>query len=134
MARSRPHCTRVPPNRKQWAMQRSSKPPKISSCCRLAISAWVPLFGVSLRDLTDQLRPGHVDRTVDGTGLQSRVVFQNFDHQACIIRNDHAGLQHGQETDLSFGLAERSGSIDGDIGVKTLANGGHRWKRCANFE
>ena len=51
-----------------------------------------------------------------------------------VIRDDHAGLQHTQKTDLSFGLAERSGGVDGHIGVEALANGGDGGERRADFE
>src|SRR5258705_4593042 len=67
------------------------------------------LLPVCLRNLPDELRPWHIYGAVDGTGLGSCVVFQDLDHQARVIRDDHACLQHAQETYLSLGLAECSG-------------------------
>jgi hypothetical protein len=51
-----------------------------------------------------------------------------------VIRDDHAGLQLAQKTGLLFGLAERSGGVDGHIGVEALANGGDGRERRADFE
>src|SRR4029077_9697929 len=39
------------------------------------------LLAVTLRDLPDELRPGHVDGAVDGAGLRSRIVLEDFHHQ-----------------------------------------------------
>jgi hypothetical protein len=92
------------------------------------------LLAIGVRNLPHELRPRHVHCTVHGAGLGSCVVFQDFHHQARVIRDDHAGLQHTQKTDLSFGLAERSGGVDGHIGVEALANGGDGGERRADFE
>ena len=92
------------------------------------------LFAVGVRDLPDELRPRHVHCAVDGAGLRSCVVFQDFHHQGRVIRDDHAGLQHTQKTGLALGLAESSGGVDGHIGVEALANGGDRGERSADFE
>jgi hypothetical protein len=35
------------------------------------------LFAVGLRDLSDELRPGHVDGAVDGSSLLPRIVFED---------------------------------------------------------
>ena len=82
------------------------------------------LLAVGMSNLPDELGPGHVHRGIDGAGLWARVVFQDFHHEGCVIRDDHAGLQHAQKTDLSLGLAEGSGRVDCHIGVEAFANGG----------
>jgi hypothetical protein len=70
-----------------------------------------------LRDLPDELGPGHVDGTVDSPGLWPCVILQYLDHQRRVVGEDDAGLQHAQETDLALRLTEGSRSVDGYIGV-----------------
>src|SRR5215218_2568100 len=66
------------------------------------------LLSVGLGDLADELGPGHVHCPIDLAGLRSRIVLEDFHHQSCVVRENDAGLQHAQETDLAFGLAEGS--------------------------
>jgi len=68
--------------------------------------------------------PRHVHGAVDGPRLRPRIVLEDFDHQRGVVGQDHAGLQHAQKPDLSFGLAESTGGIDCHIGVEALANSG----------
>src|SRR3984957_18819063 len=92
------------------------------------------LLAVSLRDLPDELRPGHVDGAIDGPRLGARIVLEDFHHQCGVIGEDHAGLQHAQKSDLSFSLAESAGRIDGHVSVETLANSGNGGERRADFK
>src|SRR5258708_25172511 len=73
------------------------------------------LLAVSLRDLPDELRPGHVDGAIDGPRLGARIVLEDFHHQCGVIGEDHAGLQHAQKSDLSFSLAESTGVVYGHV-------------------
>ena len=84
------------------------------------------LFDVGLRDLSDELRPGHVDGAVDGPSLLPCIVLEDFHHQGGVVGEDNAGLQHAQKTDLPFGLAESTGGVDSHVGVETLADLGPR--------
>jgi hypothetical protein len=43
-----------------------------------------------LRDLPDELGPGHVERGVNRTGLRPRIVFEDFHHQRGVVGKDHA--------------------------------------------
>jgi hypothetical protein len=70
------------------------------------------LLAVSLRDLPDELRPGHVDGAVDAPRLGTRIVLEDFHHQRGIVGEYHAGLQHAQKPHLPFGLAESTGGDD----------------------
>jgi hypothetical protein len=92
------------------------------------------LLAVGLRDLSDKRRPGHVDGAVHGPSLLPRIVLEDFHHQRGVVGEDHAGLQHAQKTDLSFGLAESTRGVDGHVGVKTLANSRDGGERRANFK
>jgi hypothetical protein len=68
-----------------------------------------------MSDLAHELRPRHVDRTINSTRVQTRIVLQNLYHQAGVIASDHACLQHAQQADFALGLAERSAGIDGHV-------------------
>src|SRR5438067_5677580 len=76
----------------------------VGTSVRLAAGA--RLLAVRVRDLPHELGPGHVDGAVHGPGLRTRIVLEDFHHQGGVVGEDHAGLQHAQQTDLSFGLAE----------------------------
>ena len=52
------------------------------------------LLAVSLRDLPDELRPGHVHGVVNKSRFRARIVLG-------VVGNDHAGLQHTQKPGLS---------------------------------
>jgi nicotinamidase-related amidase len=95
-------------------------------------SMWGPTFpelvealpGVPIidRSSVNAFDDPNVAQAIAATGRE-KLIFA-----ARVIRDDHAGLQHAQKTDLSFGLAERSG------GVEALANGGDGGERHADFE
>jgi len=67
-------------------------------------------------------------------GLRSRIVFEDFHHQSCVVGRNETGLQHAQKPDLSLGLAEGSRGIDCHIGVQPLANGSDGGKSRADFK
>ena len=50
------------------------------------------LPSVGLGDLADELGPAHIHRRVDLAGLRTRIVFEDFDHQGRIVRDDDARL------------------------------------------
>jgi hypothetical protein len=67
---------------------------------RLPLAHRLP--AVSMRDLSHELRPGHVDGAVDGPGLLSRIVLEDFHHQRGVVGEDHAGLQEPCWSPKSF--------------------------------
>src|SRR5690349_23805271 len=89
--------------------RRKSRHPITSHSVQNRTSTAHHLLAVGLRDLSDELRPGHVDGAVDGPSLRPRIVLEDFHHQCGVVGEDHAGLQHPQKTDLSFGFAESTG-------------------------
>ena len=44
------------------------------------------LLGAGLYDLAHQLGPIHGDCCIDRTGFGPAVVFENFDHERCVVR------------------------------------------------
>src|SRR5207248_7218188 len=75
------------------------------------------LLSVRLSDLPHQLRPGLVDGPINGARVRPRVVLQDLDHQARIVGDDHARLQHPQESSFPLGLAEYSRGVDRDVPI-----------------
>ena len=91
-------------------------------------------LAVSVRNLSDKLGPPHVQGAIDGAGFWPSVVFQDFYHQRCVIRQDYSSLQHPQKTHFVLGFTESAGSIHNDVCLQTLSNGSHRRKRRAYLE
>ena len=52
------------------------------------------LLDVSLRHLTDQLGPIHVNCCIDRASLGATVVFEDLDHEGRVISEDNASLHH----------------------------------------
>ena len=50
------------------------------------------LLSVGLGNLTDKLGPAHIHSCVDLAGLRSSIVFQDFHHQGCVVRDNDACL------------------------------------------
>src|SRR6476660_6532497 len=114
--------------------RRQCKACRLTRSARTGLPPAYLLPVVGFRDLPHEFRPGHVNGAVHGPSLRPRIILEDLHHQGGVVGKDHPGLQHAQETDLSFGFAESSGGIDGDVGVKALANGGDGGERRADFE
>ena len=63
-----------------------------------------------------------VEGFVDGVGLGSGIVREDFGDQRAVVGNDHTRLLQADQGCLAPGRAERPGRIDGDIGVIALAD------------
>src|SRR5689334_16951876 len=103
-------------------------------CTRTGLPPAYRLLAVSLRDLPNELRPGHVHAGVDGPRFGTCIVLEDFHHQCGVIGEDDAGLQHAQKPSLSFSLTESTRSVDGHVSVEALANSGDGGERRADFK
>jgi len=55
-------------------------------------STGAPLFPVGLRNLSDELRPGHVDGAIDEPSLLPRIILEDLHHQRGVVGENHASL------------------------------------------
>ena len=51
-------------------------------------------LAISLGNLSHQFGPGHVDGSVNSSGLRSGIVLQDFYHQRRVVRENNPRLHH----------------------------------------